>query len=94
MKQKMVVSNIRMPEDEWIQVKLMATEKRISMNEYIRQALEKVGRWEMLGFSSRDKTKSEQKAKLSLSDLGRIGRSAKNRKNLELSNDDKIIYDT
>lgn len=41
MKQPMIVSNIRLPRSDWLQIKAVAAEAGISVNEYIRHAVAK-----------------------------------------------------
>ncbi|MDZ7586730.1 MAG: hypothetical protein U0946_03155 [Patescibacteria group bacterium] len=81
---QMVVTNLRMAEPEWLQIKAMAGELGMSVNKYLNYLIAKVTTREELGISKETKKVSiwEELPKLA---------KIKNKPG-QLNEDDKIIY--
>ena len=90
MKQKMIVTNLRIPEPDWLQVKAIAAEQGVSANEYINDLI----RMAPIQIPSRMRKKRAQK--MSIYDaLIKISKMPNNPiPGDELSEEDKIIYET
>lgn len=83
----MVISNIRMPEADWLQVKAAAGDLGMSINQYLNFVVEKCT-------FTRSLSKKPQKIKLkhaSLWDLPMLVKNIKN-KPMGLSKEDEEIY--
>ena len=81
----MVVTNLRMEETDWLQVKAMAGELGMSVNKYINYLIAKVTTSQQLGKIEDYKNASiwEELPKIALKSKG---------KPMGLSEDDEIIY--
>jgi hypothetical protein len=91
MKQPMVVTNLRMPTPDYLQVKMMAGELGMSVNEYIYSTLVGASTKRMM----HDTKKSKQTKMQSFYDamLALANKPLKaNQKPMGLSEDDEIIY--
>ncbi|MBU0569323.1 hypothetical protein KKB40_00900 [Patescibacteria group bacterium] len=86
MNQKIVVTNLRIPEDEWLQVKVMAAELGISANEYVSRMIKISSVKRQLVQES----KSKDSPYFPLCEL--INKPYK-RKPMSMSKEDKAIYD-
>ncbi|MBI2028837.1 hypothetical protein HYT02_00260 [Candidatus Gottesmanbacteria bacterium] len=86
MKQEMVVSNIRIPKNDWLQVKAVAGELGMSVNQYINYIIERFTIINELSKESTAKRKSP-----SIWDLPKTSKQIKT-KPLGLSREDKEIY--
>lgn len=87
MKQRMVISNIRMPETDWLQVKAAAGDLGMSVNQYLNFVVERCT-------LTRSLAKKPQEIKLkhvSLWDLPMLVKNIKN-KSMGLSKEDEEIY--
>lgn len=84
MKQKMVVTNLRIPEEDYLQVKAVAAESGLSVNEYIKKMISHYSKQIMLNYSPMEK-------KPSIWDLPEIAKKIKN-KPMGWSKEDEIIY--
>lgn len=88
MKQKMVVTNLRMPEVDWLQMKSMAAERGMSVNAYVRAVIDDFSNKDMLAVKGR-----MDRARAPIWKLPELARgSNKDKGKYELSEDDKIIY--
>lgn len=92
MKQPMVVTNLRMPRSDYLQVKAMAGELGMSMNEYIYSLVTSSATKRSMAKDNQP-TRREKRyvffdAMLAISKMKNTG------KKYELSEDDKIIYDS
>lgn len=83
---KRVVSNIRFPEDEWIQLKSAAYSMGISVNEYIRFLFHTESIKSMTGVKTSKFKKSGYEA------MGAFINRQRKGKPMGASEDDKIIY--
>lgn len=85
MDQTMVVTNLRMEEPDWLQIKAMAGELGMSVNKYINYLIAKVTAKEEMGIIKDPKKASiwEELPKIALRSKG---------KPMGLSEDDEIIY--
>lgn len=87
---KMIVTNLRMPEENYLAVRSLAATQGLSVNEYLkRMIIESVTR-ENLGLERDQKTSG--KRKYTVWDLGDLARRVKRQSLGELSEDDKTIY--
>lgn len=87
MKQKMIVSNIRVLETYWLQVKSNAAERGMSVNEYINALIwQDIGE-QQLGIRVDKKRRSEKQ----FWDIPKI-MTRKKYQPMGASEDDKIIY--
>lgn len=80
---QIIVTNLRMAEQDWLQIKAMAGELGMSVNKYINYLIRKVTTSKQLGIV-------EDTKKATIWDLPKLAQE----KNVpgELSEDDKIIY--
>ncbi len=85
MKTKKIVTNLRMDEFDWIQVKSMAAEAGISVNEYINEIIKEETTRRELAVSSQTREK-----KLSVWDLPKLAKMKD--KPMGLSAEDELIY--
>jgi len=86
---KVIVSNVRLPEDEWLQLKTAAASMGMSINEYIRYLFQMDAIRSVTGVR---KTKTKVKGYAALEEL--IDFASKTRgKPMRASEDDKVIYD-
>lgn len=87
MKQKMVVTNLRIPEKNYLIVKSAAAESGISVNEYLNRLLEEGLMKQQLGFG-KDKRKRNENY---FWDLPRM-MEEKEYRPMGASEEDKVIY--
>lgn len=87
MKQKIIVSNIRVPENDWLQVKIAASDLGMSVNQYINYALEKFTTMRELS----KEPNGEKRKYISIWDLPKMAKRIK-MKPLGLSRGDEEIY--
>lgn len=89
MKTKIIVSNVRFPEDEWLQLKTVASARGMSVNGYIKY-LTNIDSVDMITGPKNIKTK-----KTGYDALGEFIEFAKKNKGkgMGTSEEDKIIYD-
>lgn len=87
---KKIVTNLRIDENDWIQVKTLASELGLSVNEYISNLLQNTVSKAQFGFPKKLKTEKKSFYDL-LSSMEKSSKDSKTEK-LELSDDDKIIY--
>lgn len=88
MKQKIVVSNLRTPQEDWIQVKIRAAELNMSVNEYLQWLVQKDIMKAQLE-SPKKKTTRKSIYKL----LFELANKKYKRKPMGASEEDKAIYD-
>ncbi len=84
---KIVVSNVRFPEDEWLQVKAAAQSVGMSMNEYFRYLSRETART----ITGTKKTKPKKNPYQALEELINLASRIKT-KPMAASSEDKIIY--
>lgn len=91
MKQKMVITNLRIPEYEWSQVKMAAAEEGVSINAYITDIIRETRQKRMLGY--KEPKQQKRTPRYSIWDLPEIMKKIP-RKPIPggLSEDDEIIY--
>lgn len=82
MNNKMVITNLRINKNDWLQLKTMAAELGMSANEYINFLIE--------DFSKKRTFPSKIKSSSSFWDLSRFSKIID--KPMGMSKDDKIIY--
>lgn len=87
MKREMIVSNIRIPKNDWLQVKAAAAELGMSINQYINYVIE---RFAIMNELSKESTGVKRKHS-SIWDLPKNSKQIKT-KPLGLSKEDKEIY--
>ena len=85
MKQPMIVTNIRIPQNEWVQVKIAAAEAGMSVNEYFNYSAKAVTVYKQL-FGKPEKPEDKYKAMWTV-----IKKKAKG-KPMSWTNEDKTIY--
>lgn len=89
---KMIVANLRIPENDWIGVKTIAGELGMSVNEYINHLLQNTVSKAQFGYPKKTKTKKRKSFYDLLSSMEKAGNKDYKRGKYELSDDDKIIY--
>lgn len=89
MKNDMVITNLRLPRQDWLMIKTLAAEEGKSFNEYVNWLVGDMGKRVMI-FGSMARLK--KKEKMTLVYLRKKIAETKGKK-LELSEDDKIIYE-
>ena len=81
---QMVVTNLRMAQPDWLQIKAMAGEMGMSVNKYINYLIRKTTVREELGIAKGSK-------KMNIWDLPKIAN--KKNKPMGMSEEDEIIYE-
>lgn len=84
--QRIVVSNVRFPEDEWLQLRAAAFSMGVSANEYIRYLFRTESVKSMTGIKESRSEKSGYEA------MGVFINRRRKGKPMGASEDDKIIY--
>lgn len=94
MKNKIIVTNLRIPENVWLQAKSFASELGMSMNEYLNWILHKdMTRAHFGKNKSTIKAKNKVKSKKSIYDAFlELAATKFTYKPMGRSNEDKIIY--
>lgn len=87
MKQKMIISNIRIPKNDWLQVKAAAGELGMSVNQYINYVIERFATMKELS----EELVGKKRKQSSIWDLPKIAKQIK-MKPLGLSKEDEEIY--
>lgn len=87
----MTVTNLRMPEENWIKVKTSAANLGISANEYIITLIDDSMRRQFFAYTEKPST-SRKKTRF-YEPLWRIIEKPSKRKPMGASKEDKIIYD-
>lgn len=88
MKSKMIISNVRMPEQDWLQIKAAAGEIGMSVNQYIKYAVDKFTVIRALGEGFPEERKKKQH---SIWDLPKAAKNIK-AKPMRWSKEDEAIY--
>ncbi|KKQ77623.1 MAG: hypothetical protein US99_C0037G0003 [Candidatus Daviesbacteria bacterium GW2011_GWF2_38_6] len=84
-----IVTNLRIDENDWLQVKTVAAELGMSVNEYINYLLQNIVPKAQFGYPKKSKIRKRK----SIYDLLPVLLQGKHKKEgFELSEDDKIIY--
>lgn len=86
----MVVTNLRIPEDDWIGVRATAAEAQMSLNEYINYVIEMGGKARQLGVSLK-RIPTRPKKRDPIWDWPDLAKKLKI-KPMGLSADDELIY--
>lgn len=84
MNKKVVVTNLRVVEEDWNQLKAVAAERGMSANEYINYLMKNV---------VAEPSSSGAKPSQSVWELPELSKRAQTRKKFDLSEDDKLIYE-
>lgn len=84
MNKKVIVTNLRVEEEDWNQLKAVAAERGMSANEYINYLMKNV-----VAEPSPPGVKSSR----SIWELPELSKRAQARKKFDLSEDDKLIYE-
>ena len=92
MKQKMVVTNLRIPQENWLQVKATAAAEGKSVNEYINTLIVDSSRQTFFGFPKVYKPIKKSKKRDPYSALLELATKPYTPHPLEASEDDKAIY--
>ena len=92
MKQKIVVSNIRIPESDWLQVKTAASDSGMSINEYFKYLAKESIKIKFLGIKESAKKRTKVSKKDFYSAMLDFANTPYKRKPMGASGDDKIIY--
>lgn len=86
-----VITNLRIDRDSWIQIKVMAAELGMSINEYVNYLIKDLTmRKELIGNGTPTKRK---KKSAPIWNLAKITEKIKSSSLGELSSDDKLIYE-
>ncbi len=89
MTQKMITTNIRMPEEDWSQVKAAASDMGMSFNQYVNTVIQ---RYAVFNTVATMKIPTRKSVKyVSIWDLPDVAKRIK-RKPMGLSKEDRIIY--
>ncbi len=91
MNNDMIVTNLRIPQEELLQLKAMAAEMDMSFNEYVRYLLESLSVRRELSYSDKKITARKKGKQNSIWDLSSLAKE-ENHPMGELSQEDKIIY--
>lgn len=89
MKQKTVVTNLRIPQDTWHEVKSIAAQEGVSVNKYINQLIDITTTKRTLGKNLKKIRPPKKSIFEALRELAKIP----NEPFGELSEDDKFIYE-
>lgn len=81
---KKIVTNLRIDENDWMQIKAQAGELGMSVNEYISHIIRKISVSTELAL---DKTQEEKYSIWNLADLAKVPGKA-----MKMSDEDKLIY--
>lgn len=89
MKQQMVVTNLRMPQSEYTQMKISAASAGVSVNEYIRRIVKYSAMEKMFA----TKISPDKSVITSFyDDMLKLAQSVPNIRHYDVSDDDAIIY--
>ena len=91
MREKIIVTNLRIPENLWLQVKTNAYSLGLSANEYIKELIHESTRKEFFAYKEKKTTHRSKKVRL-YEPLWRLLEKPYKRKPMGASEDDKIIY--
>ena len=86
-----VVTNLRVDKVQWQQIKILAAEEEMSVNEYMNYILRKIPLAQQLGILNKGK-KAKANKKYSFWDLPERLASMKNEPMGKMSEEDEIIY--
>lgn len=84
MNKKVIVTNLRVEEEDWNQLKAIAAERGMSANEYINYLMKNVVAEPFLSGAMKSK---------SVWELPELSKMARARKKFDLSEDDKLVYE-
>lgn len=89
---KMIVTNLRVAEHDWIQVKTIAGEMGMSANEYVNHLLQNSVSKAQFDYPKKGKTKKRKSFYDLMLALAKMAETKSKNKKYELSDDDKVIY--
>lgn len=87
-----MVSNIRMPEEDWLQVKAAASDLGMSINEYLNQIAFDFVKMKFFGYKEPVKRKNNIKKSKSFKELIEFAKTPYKNKPMGWSSDDEAIY--
>jgi len=87
MKQEIVTTNLRLPREDWLQVKTEAAEEGISFNERVKNIIWECGTRQQLIATTPTR---EKKKKYTIWELGELAKIKD--KPMGMSEEDKVIY--
>ena len=89
MKQKIVVSNIRIPEEDWVLAKTAAAAKSMSVNAYIHELINAASTRDMVGTIKQKRRKRQSRKDFfqAILDISKLPQHP-----MGASEEDKIIY--
>ncbi|MDO8657789.1 MAG: DUF1564 family protein [Candidatus Levybacteria bacterium] len=88
-----IVTNLRIDKEDWVQIKILAAEMGISVNEYINYLIKDLSLKRELLSDKSIKSAKKSKKTASIWKLGEIAKKIKSSPMEELSSDDKLIYE-
>lgn len=91
MSQKIVITNLRIPQEMWLEVKTTAASLGLSANEYIKELIDTTGRNQFFAYH-KQMPMHKPKRKSIYGSLWKLLNKPYNRKPMGASSDDKIIY--
>ncbi|OGH17392.1 MAG: hypothetical protein A3C22_01280 [Candidatus Levybacteria bacterium RIFCSPHIGHO2_02_FULL_37_10] len=89
---KKIVTNLRVDENDWLQIKTMAAEMGMSVNEYVNYLIKDLSLRREL-FTDKKIAKKKARELAPIWKLGEIAKRVKSSPLGELSSDDKLIYE-
>lgn len=87
-----IVTNLRVDENDWLQIKTMAAEMGMSVNEYVNYLIKDLSLKREF-FTDKKNAKRKVKKLAPIWKLGEITKKVKSSPLGELSSDDKLIYE-
>lgn len=87
---KTIVTNLRIPEEDWMKVKAAAANSGMSANEYMKTIIDDATRREF--FAYEEKSSAVRKKTRFYESLWRVIEKPYKRKPMEASEEDKAIY--
>lgn len=87
-----IVTNLRVDKNDWLQIKTMAAEMGMSVNEYVNYLIKDFSLRREL-FTDKKITKKKARKLAPIWKLGEIAKKVKPSPLGELSSDDKLIYE-
>lgn len=92
MAKNIVVTNLRIDKNLWLQIKQVAFELGMSANEYMNFIIQDLSQKKELSVNLRTKSPLKRDA-APIWQLGKLHKNIKSSKKYELSEDDKLIYE-
>jgi len=91
MASRMIVTNLRIDEHDWNQIRAVAAEMGISANEYVKRVLKEAAARQQLGVEMKKNATGKRKRNNFLLELSKIAEKVPNQP-MGLSEEDEIIY--